>query len=86
MYLTLILIILRATTPQLSHVYSRTKISKNELTVKSTDPTMVARATTYSGKVVRMVHVFFDASLAVYAAHCRYKRSRRQSTKMSKRT
>lgn len=38
--------------------------------MKSTDPTIVARATTYSGNVVRMVHVFSDAALAVYAEHC----------------
>jgi hypothetical protein len=37
--------------------------------VKSTDPTIVARATTYSGNVVRMDHVFSDAALAVYAEH-----------------
>jgi len=29
----------------------------------------VARATTYSGKVVRMVQVFSDEGLAVYAEH-----------------
>lgn len=37
---------------------------KNELTAKSTDPTIVARATTYSGKLARMVHVFSDDALA----------------------
>lgn len=44
-------------------------IFKNELTAKSTDPTMVARATTYSGKVVRIVQVFSEAALAVNAEH-----------------
>lgn len=39
---------------------------------------MVARATTYSGKVVRIVHVFSDESLAEYAEHCRDNRSQRQ--------
>jgi hypothetical protein len=38
--------------------------------VKRTDPTIVARATTYSGKVVRIVHVFSDVGLAVNAEHC----------------
>lgn len=42
-----------------------------EYTEKSTDPTIVARATTYSGKVVRIVHVFSDVSFAKYAEHCR---------------
>lgn len=42
---------------------------KNELTAKSTDPTIVASATTYSGKVVRMVHVFSDEGLAENAEH-----------------
>lgn len=42
----------------------------DELTAKSTDPTIVARATTYSGKVDRMVHVFSDEGLAEYAEHC----------------
>lgn len=32
---------------------------------------MVARATTYSGKVARMVHVVSDEALAVYAEHCK---------------
>jgi len=41
-----------------------------ELTAKSTDPTIVARATIYSGKVDRMVHVFSDEGLAEYAEHC----------------
>lgn len=31
---------------------------------------MVARATTYSGKVARIVHVFSEEALAEYAAHC----------------
>ena len=31
---------------------------------------MVASATTYSGKVARMVHVFSDEGLAKYAEHC----------------
>jgi uncharacterized protein YcfJ len=39
--------------------------------VKSTDPSIVSIATTYSGNVVRMDHVFSDAALAVYAEHCR---------------
>jgi hypothetical protein len=42
----------------------------NELTAKSTDPTIVARATTYSGKVARIVQVFSDEGLAEYAEHC----------------
>ena len=37
--------------------------------MKRTDPTMVARATTYSGKVARMVHVVSDEALAEYAEH-----------------
>lgn len=41
----------------------------NKLTEKSTDPTMVARATTYSGNVVRIVQVVSDAAFAVYAEH-----------------
>lgn len=45
-------------------------VFKDELTAKSTDPTMVARATTYSGKVVRIVHVFSEEALAEYAEHC----------------
>lgn len=44
-------------------------IPMNELTENSTDPTIVARATTYSGKVVRIVHVFSDEAFAVYAEH-----------------
>lgn len=44
-------------------------ISINELTAKSTDPTIVARATTYSGNVVRIVHVFSDEALVVNAEH-----------------
>lgn len=47
-----------------------TKTLRNELTAKSTDPTMVARATTYSGNVVRIVHVFSEEELAEYAEHC----------------
>lgn len=47
-----------------------TSFMNNELTEKSTDPTIVARATTYSGKVDRMVHVFSDEGLAEYAEHC----------------
>ena len=42
---------------------------ENDLTAKSTDPTIVASATTYSGKVVRMVHVFSDDALAEQAEH-----------------
>lgn len=34
-------------------------------TVKSTDPTMVARATTYSGKLVRIVQVFSEVAGAI---------------------
>lgn len=42
--------------------YTETVIKQNmmievKLTVKRTDPTMVARATTYSGKVARIVQV-----------------------------
>lgn len=37
---------------------------KKKLTEKSTEPTIVARATTYSGKVDRMVHVVSDEGLA----------------------
>lgn len=50
----------------------------NELTEKSTDPTMVARATTYSGNVVRWVHVFSDEAGAVYAEHF-YKKERERN-------
>lgn len=32
---------------------------------------MVARATTYSGNVVRIVHVFSEEALAEYAEHCK---------------
>lgn len=46
------------------------EIIKKFNTEKRTDPTIVARATTYSGKVVRIVHVFSDEALAVYAEHC----------------
>jgi hypothetical protein len=49
----------------------------NELTAKSTDPTIVARATTYSGKVDRMVHVFSDEGLAEYAEHCEVQRGQK---------
>lgn len=42
---------------------------KEEHTVKRIDPATVARATTYSGKVVRIVHVVSDEGLAVYAEH-----------------
>jgi hypothetical protein len=48
----------------------------NELTAKRTDPTIVARATTYSGKVDRMVHVFSDEGLAEYAEHCEVQRTK----------
>lgn len=41
------------------------------LTVKSTDPTIVARATTYSGKAVRIVQVVSDEAGAPYASHWR---------------
>lgn len=37
--------------------------------MKRTDPTMVARATTYSGKVARIVHVVSAEGLAEYAEH-----------------
>lgn len=39
--------------------------------MKSTEPTIVARATTYSGKVVRIVHVVSEEALAEYAEHYR---------------
>ena len=42
---------------------------KKENTVKRTDPATVERATTYSGKVARIVHVVSDAGLAEYAEH-----------------
>lgn len=54
-------------------------VSKNEHTEKSTDPTMVARATTYSGKVARIVHVFSDEALAEYAEH--WKREQKHQDK-----
>lgn len=41
--------------------------------MKRTDPTMVARATTYSGKVARMVHVVSAEGLAAYAEHWKSK-------------
>jgi hypothetical protein len=41
----------------------------NKLTVKRTDPTIVARATTYSGKVARIVQVVRELAGAVEAAH-----------------
>lgn len=37
---------------------------KDDHTVKRNDPTIVASATTYSGKVVRMVQVVSDEALA----------------------
>lgn len=37
--------------------------------MKSTDPTIVARATTYSGKVARIVQVVSEEALAEYAEH-----------------
>ena len=40
-----------------------------KLTVKSTDPTMVARATTYSGNVARIVQVVWELAGAVLAEH-----------------
>ena len=40
-----------------------------KLTVKSTDPTMVARATTYSGNVARIVQVVWELGGAVLAEH-----------------
>lgn len=40
-----------------------------KLTVKSTDPTMVARATTYSGNVARIVQVVCEFAGAVLAEH-----------------
>lgn len=39
-------------------------------TENRTEPTIVARATTYSGKVVRIVHVFCEDAFAKDAAHC----------------
>lgn len=42
---------------------------RNCHTVKSTDPTIVARATTYSGKVARIVQVVSEEALAEYAEH-----------------
>lgn len=47
------------------------QIAIKGLTVKSTDPAIVARATTYSGKEVRIVHVVSDEALAEYAEHWR---------------
>jgi len=46
----------------------------------------VARATTYSGKVVRMVHVFSDAGLAEYAEHCFWTKGENQNEKRQKNT
>lgn len=40
-------------------------------TVKRTDPTIVARATTYSGKEVRIVQVVSEEAGAPYASHWR---------------
>jgi hypothetical protein len=45
----------------------------NDHTAKSTDPTIVARATTYSGNVARMVQVFSEEAFARYAEHCKQK-------------
>lgn len=45
-------------------------VEKITSTVKSTDPTIVARATTYSGKVERIVQVVSEEALAAYAEHC----------------
>jgi hypothetical protein len=45
----------------------------NDHTAKSTDPTIVARATTYSGNVARMVQVFSEEAFARYAEHCNQK-------------
>lgn len=42
-----------------------------EHTVKSTDPTIVASATTYSGKVVCIVQVVSEEAGAPYASHWR---------------
>jgi hypothetical protein len=49
---------------------------------------MVARATTYSGKVARIVHVFSEEALAVNAEHCKkWKKTRKKiCTRMSTRT
>ena len=64
------------------------KISKKFNTEKRTDPTIVARATTYSGKVVRIVHVFSDEALAEYAEHCKKwkKTQEKNCTRMRTRT
>ena len=43
----------------------------NDHTAKRTDPTIVARATTYSGNVTRIVHVFSEEAFARYAEHCK---------------
>jgi hypothetical protein len=45
----------------------------NDHTAKSTDPTIVARTTTYSGNVARMVQVFSEEAFARYAEHCNQK-------------
>lgn len=42
-------------------------------TVKSTDPTIVARATTYSGNVAFIFQVDSEEALAGYAEHWKYK-------------
>ena len=42
---------------------------KEDHTVKKIDPATVVRATIYSGKVVRVVHVVIDAALEEYAEH-----------------
>lgn len=42
-----------------------------EHTEKSTEPTIVARATTYSGKVARCVQVVSDDEFPTNAEHCK---------------
>lgn len=50
-------------------------------TVKSTDPTIVASATIYSGNVVRMVQVVSDEAGAVYAEHWKQKRRKKNENR-----
>lgn len=44
-------------------------VEKNDDTIKRKDPAIVARATAYSGKVVRILHVVSDEGFAEYAEH-----------------
>lgn len=57
--------------PSLHHNNNNIQVSKIKHchTMKSTDPAIVARATTYSGKVACIVQVVSEEALAEYAEH-----------------